>query len=272
MFIKLLKHDMLVSFKKRLILVACSVGAAALGIVFALISSSAGTADESMLLLNEAALSISVLATSVSALLMSIGVYIDFFRGLYSPEGQLAFTRPVSRGAVLLSKTLSGAVWMSVTNLASFGSIAAFYIGSSYSEEIVAETMGSGLMEIIAASAETYVPLLLAFGLTSAIMELTAAQLAITFGALIPRRSKALCGVGIYLAATAVTQILTDIATTPLSIAVGEVTPEGVLIPEAAAATYSLWVMIVSIAVNVCFSIGAYFISRLIINKKLSFR
>ncbi|MBQ2876742.1 MAG: hypothetical protein IJE25_07015 [Clostridia bacterium] len=273
MLFKLIFHDMLADSRRRFILLAISL-VSAVASIGAGIGSVAARADgnEQLSLSLELIPYLATLISGVVLIILYISIYKGFHRALYSTEGQLAFTRPVSRGAVLLSKTIADSIWISVFSLLNLGISTVMITTSSASGTLIKELVGESLLPVIAENTALYLPLLLAYGIISSVSGLLIAELAITFGALIPRNHKLICGIGIFFGARSVLSVLADTVSTVLTLPLYELRDGGMALPESALPTHSLTVIVVSLIVDTGVIVGAYLISRLIVNKKLSFR
>jgi len=147
----------------------------------------------------------------LSFALTFILMYYRFYKHLFSDEGYLTFTLPVSRRAILLSKTLNGVIWTLLHGLLAFLSLGIFVVvaipaedGALINTEIyaeLAEVMGKVLPEVweqtgawLIVYAVEYL-LIMLVGIVSSVCTI---HLCITIGSVIAKKAKLLAAVGIY--------------------------------------------------------------------------
>lgn len=270
---KLIFHDILADKRRRLILLLLATVGLVATICAGLASVAArASGNEQLAISLELIPYLATLLSAVVTVILYVSILKGFHRALYSVEGQLAFTRPVSRGSVLLSKNIADAIWISLFSLISLVTSASMITTSSISGDLIKEIVGESLLPIISENAALYIPLFAVYSITSSTSGLLVAELAITFGSLIPRNHKLICGIGIYFGARVAVSTVSDIVSTAFTLPLFEFGEGGMVLPEAALPTYSLITLIISLALDVGIIVGAHLISRLIVTKRLSFR
>ena len=228
MFFKLLFHDLLDNKAKRLSALAVAVLTLVLSITLV-----PGAADS--IGKNPQSLSMIIviqLAAEIAALLILISVLIRFHRTLFSPELYLTLTRPASRTKIIFSKTLAGIIWASVISLIATANSAILFTSLDNAQKVLSSLTESEQMlltvmypaeifESLAEAPGAFIPALIIFSIASSALEISIAQLAITFGALIPRHQKLLAGIGIYFGATYITSYASNILISAATVSMG---------------------------------------------------
>lgn len=265
MFFKLFKHDFLDDTKKRLS--ALIVAVVSMAVSFCLVPGAVESMESNPYSLS--LISVTSLASSVATLLMFISVLTRFHRTMFTGELYLTFTRPASKAAIILSKYLANTVWISVVSLIALANTAVFFAVSPNAEEMLLSLMDSEVYSSLVASPGTFIPLMVIFSVASSAMEVAIAQFAVTFGALIPRRSKLIIGIGIYFGATFAASTFSDVATSMVAMSMGEIKDGAIDIPMSMLPTYHISAIVISSAVSIGVSIALFFVTKLIINKKL---
>lgn len=170
---------------------------------------------------------ISLIAVIGSVVVTEVLLLIRFYKNLYSDEGYLTFTLPVSRKDILLAKTLNALVW-------SFAHAALIVVCTmifllicptppSYSDafiSLLAFEIISFVMKTIWSSIGAWT-LLYAFEALVLIavtifFNISLWQLAITVGSIVAKKAKVLAGIGICYAVSMALGILFEIISTLL--------------------------------------------------------
>ena len=118
MFKKLLKYDMMAVWRLwwiavMIVPIAAVVGSAMLRFIIEGTENLMFEDPISTLLLMGAILVVfaCLVAIVLSFILTMVLIYVRFYKNLYTDEGYLTFTLPVSRKQILLSKTLNAFIW-----------------------------------------------------------------------------------------------------------------------------------------------------------------
>lgn len=162
------------------------------------------------------------LAIFLAPLLSSLLCYIRFYKNLFTDEGYLTFTLPVTRRQILLSKTLTTALFSFVDLLSTLGcTFFVLLIGLSGLEPSFGEGLGvmlgsllnlfgGGWVVVLISALVTYLGMIL-FGFS-------AIFLCITLGATVFKKLKVLGAIGIYYAGQLVLQLVVQILGTIASL------------------------------------------------------
>lgn len=268
MFFKLFWHDFLDDLKKKLSAFIVSCAALVLSIVaYPLAKESKDIYSQGATLVYFASI-----AAYVGMVLMLVSILIRFHRSFFTAEMHLTFTRPASRSAIILSKTLANALWLLVPTAVTTATTMIFMLTPTGSSDIMLGLVDTTLYDSIMDAPALFIPVLSASALLSALSKLSIAQFAITFGALIPKNSKLIAGIGIYFGSSLIVSTLTKVLSSALALSLGAEIVDNTISPppESALPTYHFGSTIISIVVSLVVSIALFFITRLIINKKLT--
>ena len=215
MFRKLLKYDIL-SVARLWWIVALSVPAAsvigALALRFLIdVSSSSLEPDALTIILTIFAGFVSLAcATAVilSGWVTIILIYVRFYKNLFSDEGYLTFTLPVSRKQILLSKTLNAFIWNFLHSILYVISLFIYLTIAPPAKEggfiintVAFEFIGSGIKEIwnfIGGWSVLFSLQALIISLIATFMTISVFHLSITIGSIIVKKAKIVASIGIY--------------------------------------------------------------------------
>ncbi len=129
MFKKLMKYDLTSVWRLWWIILAtvpCVTVIGSFAIRFAIGSGdSANVVDKIVSVLASLLGMACFMVIPVAGVLTAILVYMRFYKNLFSDEGYLTFTLPVSRRSILLSKTLNAFIWFSLYGVLVFVCICA---------------------------------------------------------------------------------------------------------------------------------------------------
>lgn len=264
MFCKILWHDLKDDIKKRVISLAICLGALLITIAMIPGIIRGGSNQTPFGVIYPV-----YLASSVGTIMMLISVLTRFHRSLFTSELYLTLTRPASRTSVLLSKFLAGSAWVVLASVLTSATMAIISIYSPVSNDLLSSFMDTEVYKSLLDNPGTFVPLLAIFTVAAAVMDVAVAMFALTFGALIPRRSKMLIGIAIYFGASLVSTTISDFATSFVAMSMGEVTSTEIVIPPSLIPTYHISALIISSIVSIAVSIALFIVIRLIYNKKL---
>jgi len=162
-----------------------------------------------------------IVAIVLSFILTMVLIYVRFYKNLFTDEGYLTFTLPVSRKQILLSKTLNAFIWYVLHGLLIGTAIFLFILFAVPPE-------GNGLIntEIFKVIGEMFVDLwnimgawllvilaeLIIFILLSTLMGIALFHISITVGSVIAKKAKILASVGIYYVFNMVLSLLSQIS------------------------------------------------------------
>ena len=223
MLLKLLKYDIKSIWKLALTLSVLSVGVSFGGGMcfrgFYDMMESGSPSPFSILLIFGFMLSIFAVCAACAAL--SIVVYLRFYKNLFTDEGYLTFTLPVSRRMILLSKTINMLIWSTVSAVVG---IICYCIYFSF----MPESMTDGVTDtsnIIFGTAPESINIWQVWSIISiitiiliySVFALCLVHLCIALGAMLVKRGKLILGIGFYVgisgAVETVVQVLIIIGT-----------------------------------------------------------
>ena len=274
MFLKLLSYDILDDLKKKLTAFAVSLAALALCFI------SYFTSGEQLNTTSAYLISLGSMASYVGMILMLITVLTRYHRTLFTRELYMTFTRPATRSSIILSKTLAGIILLFIpvaattvtSSLMADAMKAIPELSSGLSGmDIADELASSDLKSLVLESPQIFAPLVFFDQLFTVALTVSIAELAITFASLIPKTSKFIAGIGIYFGSSIVISLLSEVSSTALAMSLGAQSIDGALaIKGSMISTYYIGSLIISIVFSVAAVITCFFVTRLIINKKLS--
>ena len=163
---------------------------------------------------------ISAIAVGASVLVTLILVYLRFYKNLFTDEGYLTFTLPVSRRDLLLSKTVNAMIWMVLHALLLVLCALLFLLIAPPPEEVgdfwnltAFESLGRGFADVWTQwGAWTFLygieALLLA--VCSLFYSISLVHFCITVGSVIAKKMKLLAAIGIYYAVNMVTSFFSQ--------------------------------------------------------------
>ena len=214
MFKKLLKYDMKATWRVWWILIPSLFG---LSTLFALsLRIITETAEQEnphvftilLSLLSMLFMSIAYIGFFGSIVMTEVLVFVRFYKNLFTDEGYLTFTLPVSRPTILLSKTVNALFWMMLHLLLLLSCVPIFLLIVPIPESggmLLSFSAFADLFEGIAMLVKNlggwlflYVPVVLLLLGLSAFASVALIQFCITFGATVVRKAKLLLAVGIY--------------------------------------------------------------------------
>lgn len=236
---KLLKYDLASVGRYWWILVPSSLGVSCIGgLAFRYLIYAAEHDDQSNVLLTlfaMLALIVCFIALAGSLVATPILVYIRFYKHLFTDEGYLTFTLPVSRRSLLLSKTLNAIIWTVGQMLLWFTCFGILLTiagtGSSVFSSEMSEMLhefrwlmsmiGYSLNEAIGTLGETiglhWLIIWLIEGvlifICACIYSVCSFQFSITVGAVIAKKAKVFVGIGIQYGLSSVLSFVTQMAT-----------------------------------------------------------
>jgi len=270
MFAKLLKHEFKNNTKLFITLSLCAIGASILGsglfylflnIIQAETDGIGAVLGGVTAILMWAVVLMSLVAYTVT---ISILLLFRFYKHLFSDEGYLTFTLPVTTHQILLSKILHIAIW----SLISFVVILVSYLilllpffsliqgittpDFSIMMDIFTQELGAGYF----ASQIFYI-------LSAAMYSLILPLLSITIGSLLAKKHKILTSFGIYFGLTAALSIIQSIMS--ILVIIGNSA-----MAQSTVTTYSVFTGIVPGVIYLGLAVGGYFIMHHLLDKKLN--
>ena len=163
-----------------------------------------------------------LVAIVLSFILTMVLIYVRFYKNLYTDEGYLTFTLPVSRKQILLSKTLNAFIWYVLHGLLVAVALFLFILfaippeGNALINTELFKEIGelfSELWSICGAWLILIIAELIIFLLLSTLMGITLLHLSITVGSVIAKKAKILASVGMYYVFNMVLSLFMQIST-----------------------------------------------------------
>jgi len=144
---KLLKHDFITTWKVPAAVYAVLI---VLGLITAISVQGVNHFGESfgMSLLMFSAIGLFYIGIIAANITMLIYLVIRYYRSMYTSEGYLTFTLPVKTDMIFLSKVITGSVWMFLSYICTFISLAIAGIGFIKATDIPADEFRTLLMSI----------------------------------------------------------------------------------------------------------------------------
>ncbi len=148
------------------------------------------------------AIAIGICMTAVAIL-----IYVRYFKHLFTDEGYLTFTLPVSRKQIFLSKTISAVSWVCLSDIILFvciiliglvsmqtvdNSILAFDKYEIFLKSVVDDISEFGLWRIVQFVASMLI------SLSSVVLSISVGYFCITLGATVVKKAKIVAAIGVY--------------------------------------------------------------------------
>lgn len=139
--------------------------------------------------------------------------YWRYYKNLFSDEGYLTFTLPVSRKQLLLSKTINALIWSCAQALLLTVSVVIYFLivpeGKSghFFSPLLFELIGDlfkNMWSSMGAWLIAYIPQIFAILFVATLFQIGMIQFCITVGSVIAKRVRLLIAVGVYYALTGV--------------------------------------------------------------------
>ena len=226
MFSRLLKYDIKAVLKIAIIISLSAIGASLLGgaalRTYFTLSGEEDTRLLRSLLIVVFVLSIfAVLATSV---VISVLVFVRFYKNLYTDEGYLTFTLPTSRKTIHLAKTANAVIFTLYESVLIF---VCFVIYAAFIPDKPTPPLPPGSIWPFSPifTAGVIILLLLIF-FVSIVFSVCTVQLCITIGAVLARRAKLIVGIVSYYAISSILQFAVQMLAVILNLTLGDATTD----------------------------------------------
>lgn len=210
---------------------------------------------------------------AAAALVMTIFVFVRFYKNLVSDEGYLTFTLPVTSNQIIMSKLTSGFVWTSVVSVAAIVAIVLVVIismlgigGNTIDMEGFGEILNGLKIDFgdVPFGAVTIGVQVLVFLVVSLVFNLLLTFMAIFLGSVISKKAKALASVGCVLGINFVLSIVTRVFSSLfLLLFAGVETVEDLI-------TRVNITLLVNNVVYIGAAVGCYFLLKHMMDKKLN--
>lgn len=271
MFSKLLKHD----FKAQwgifgvLSIAALCAGLLGSGMMALLLHLSENNSDDAATVMG-ILLSVLLLAGVIFAVVAYVtAVWIllihRFYKQLFTDEGYLTFTLPVTAHQILLSKILNIVIWTLISGIVAFLSgllILAPLLG--YADEYITySTIQEVFQELTGVFGDGYMVMQVFSALSSAVYSLVLPLVSITIGALVAKKHKILAAFGIYFGINMVISTLTGV------LSIFTFVSDSLISYASDSFTYIFSTLIPAL-VNLALGIGGYFLMHYLVKNKLN--
>ena len=219
-----------------------------------------------------------ILAMVLSFFLTTVLVFARFYKHLFTDEGYLTFTLPVSRSSILLSKTVNAVIWFSLHSVVLVVSFLLFFLivippeeGAFFLSFEAFKFIGDlfvGAWETVGGWLIVYILEALIFFLFSTLFSISLIHFCIAFASSLVKKAKVLVAIGIYYAVSSVQSMILQfifylyggILTETIADLMQNSTP---FAANAAAATFFLAVIAAFAAVAfILYSVTQYLIDR----------
>lgn len=211
--------------------------------------------------------------TAVFGTMLMIAIY--FYKNLYSDEGYLTHTLPVTRGQLLISKTVSGSVWMLLDMMMVILSLFILVLTRP-----VLDSFSSSWDELLSAmgfpASTGYGKILLAFAvlfIVSAVGNVVLIYVSITIGQLFSNH-RVLGAVVVYFVINTIVSIICSIAGTVFSMSsfIHAADESSFVMMVNDGVIYQVYarLFLFSLVLEIILAIGAYTVTYLLMQKKLN--
>ena len=201
-----------------------------------------------------------------------------FYQNLYSDEGYLTFTLPVRRGELLAAKTANALIWLTAYGVLVFVCLVIVaLLCSILLQEWVADfwtEFGAAIQTVVQAIWHEVGAWFILYGVEivlllvlSTLVFIAQVHLCITFGALVAKRRKLLCGLGLYYGINFVFQLVGSFALSPLlsgfDILLAGMTDQGSCVGVAL-------LLFVACVIELTIALTLYFLTQCCMERKLN--
>lgn len=269
MFAKLLKHEWRDSSRILTILSLAALGAGAVGaLLLRMLSDNANMlsqeADTGWI---PAVLSLMMLFAIFGLMAYALGtrflLLYRFYKSKFTDEGYLAFTLPVNSRQIFLASFLNQLTWGFISGLVIFLAALMMVLIAASGEGV---SVGSILEEAGEAYSMTempggYMAISLLTGLVSVLAGHVTNLTCVVLGAVVAKKHKILAALGAYYAISMVTNILSTVTMSVLTLSVSNPKEaEGAMIAS----------MAVQLVIQLVLAVGGFFLSTYLMEKKLN--
>lgn len=210
-----------------------------------------------------------VMALVAYAVIAAVFIFYRYYKNLFTDEGYLTFTLPVSPGQILFSKSVAGILWSLIAFVVIvFCSVVMLFVGGGIDPSDVLDAITGifrslwgymGLDSVLLAM-ESILGMLL-----SLVSSLLLCYLSITLGSTVVRRHKVMASIGIYLGIRVGLSIVSSII---------QLLPSMYMASTAVGMDNTNWMLHLTFGMNLLISagvaVGSYFASRSILTHRLN--
>ncbi|MCR5417738.1 MAG: hypothetical protein K6E84_02335 [Lachnospiraceae bacterium] len=213
-----------------------------------------------------------VVGIGVLAVVSTLFFFIRFYRNLYTDQGYLMHTLPVTSNDLMLSKTLVAFVWKCISSFVVTFSVAILI--ASMMEGGVSElfrSIGEGLreLEISNGKAILFILVFILLGIGSMLFSIMKGYAAISIGQQISK-NKVLASIGIYIGISMAIQLVTNLLTQSLIFGMGAGIDKGLFANWEPTENTLLVIYLVAALLTLAASAGLYILSLNFMKNKLN--
>ena len=219
---------------------------------------------------------------SAGAIGTEIMIYWRFYKHLYTDEGYLTFTLPVSRKQILRSKTVNALIWQGLLLAVSFVGVLFLLIivppmengGFGINPIVFTWLFGTALPEVWGAIGGwliVFILLMIPLTVTSLLASISIIQFCITLGSVIVKKLKLLAAIGVYYVVNSIVSTVGYVVYWLASIflSTGIATFFETASTNVICATVTLFMLIIC-AIIASFAAVFYFATRNLLERKLN--
>ena len=210
-----------------------------------------------------------ILCLLAVSLCCTIFIGYRFYKTVYTDEGYLLHTLPVTTHEIILSKTLTGVAWILITSLFLFASVFILVLGFIPPNEYASamRDISYGIETYIGPKFTAWVIFFLFIMIAGAFYSALWLFAGISFGQLLPKHKVlgAFIGFGVIYVLTQIISVVTMLGTG----LIGKANDMAAGSADAVI-SYMEYVYITSFSVNVLLAVGFYFFTHFMMNRKLN--
>ena len=159
---------------------------------------------------------ISLVVIGASLIFVAVLIYVRYYKHLFTDEGYLTFTLPVSRKQIYFSKLVNAGLWLMLSELVLFACamVMLVIVIPSYGKGIIAFDTLEGMLDTFVNSFKERGGWMILQGILGVLLAFAATMLSvgvvyfcITLGATVAKRAKIIVGIGTYYLIDVVTRI-----------------------------------------------------------------
>ena len=159
---------------------------------------------------------ISLVVIGASLIFVAVLIYVRYYKHLFTDEGYLTFTLPVSRKQIYFSKLVNAGLWLMLSELVLFACamVMLVIVIPSYGKGIIAFDTLEGMLDTFVNSFKERGGWMVLQGILGVLLAFAATMLSvgviyfcITLGATVAKRAKIIVGIGTYYLIDVVTRI-----------------------------------------------------------------
>ena len=160
---------------------------------------------------------ISLVAMGACFLFVAILIYVRYYKHLFTDEGYLTFTLPVSRKQIFFSKLVNAGLWLVLSEIVLFASVMVMLVivTPTYGKGVIATETLNDIIKGFVKSFESRGIWMILQGILGVLSAVSATMLSvgvvyfcITLGATVAKRAKIIVGIGAYYVIDVISRVL----------------------------------------------------------------